>query len=92
MSDLAKMELPNFVKTHCHASFGKDKMVKLKLRINPMQISSYVEEHFVLTEGSVPIEATRIFVGGQPYVIDMKIEEVDEMIENIERGMSIKEG
>lgn len=90
MSDLAKMDMPGFIKTFCTGKID-DKHIKVAVRINPMSISSYAENGEVNIDGeSTPV--TLVYVGGSTYNVCMSIKEVDEMMENIERGMSIKEG
>jgi len=89
MTDLAKMEYANFVKV-IMLTKGKDNENTFgKLRINPMSISSYFEAFDTRGEKIVPI--TAMCVGGSTYYLDMKIEEVDEMMDSIDRGFSIKE-
>jgi hypothetical protein len=84
----AKMELPEFVKVHIWATVN-GKNHQLKGRINPFHISSYCGAAIKGDDG-VDIPATRVIVGGQDYVVTMTIEEFDEMIDNIDRGLSLK--
>ncbi len=91
MSDLAKMEYPNFIKTTCWVTAKDgDKLYPLKVRISPISISSYIQDILIDSDGT-KIDSTRVFVGGMSYNLRMTVEEVDEMMENIDRGMSIKE-
>jgi len=83
----AKMDLPAFVKIKIHAK-GNDKEYLLKARINPFHISSYWESAIKVQNEDVPI--TCVIVGSERYNVDMTIEEFDEMIKNIDRGLSIK--
>ena len=81
------MEYPNFIKVPMFVT-GKDgKDVLGKLRINPIAVSSYFEGFH--GENDNPI--TVIIVGGSKYLLDMTVQEVDDMMEHIDRGMSIKE-
>lgn len=90
MSDLAKMEMPNFIKTKCIMSFKEDgSMRKIDCRINPLHITSYYYSFY--NDGGDKKDATAMYIGGVYYLIDMTVSEVDEMIESIDRGMSIKE-
>jgi len=88
MSDITKMEYPAFLKLPILMK-GKDGEDKIgELRVNPMMISSYYGGY---NSGDKDREITMIYVSGQSYMIDMKMSEVNEMMENIERGMSIKD-
>lgn len=87
MENLAKMELPAFLMLN-HISRGKNEgeYVSVRARINPVHITSYVE-----TFNMEDKKMVAIFVAGQTYIVDMTIEEVDAMMENIDRGVSIRE-
>ncbi len=82
-----KMEYPNFIKVKMFVKDKDDKDMLGELRINPVCISSYYEGF----HGDTDKRVTVIYVAGNRYLLDMTIEEVDEMMENIDRGMSIKE-
>ncbi len=83
----AKMELPQFV--HVPIVMRKsesieDGFIKTKARMNPFHISSYSASKY----GESPCVCC--IVGGTSYYVDMTIEEFDEMIGNIDRGLTLK--
>ncbi len=87
MSEDAKMELPEFVQVYVYATVG-EKNHKLKCRINPFHVSSYTETAIKEGDGEIPV--TYVMVGSKDYLVAMTIEEFDEMMDNIDRGLSLK--
>lgn len=92
MNDIIKASLPNFVKLTT-ISVGKEKgeWVETQARINPYHITSYFETFLTNYKGEDVKKCIGFYVGSNPFVIDMTIDEADEMIENIDRGLSFKE-
>lgn len=93
MPDEAKIEYPNFIKTTIIAFIedaGSKKAISLKVRINPLSITSYVEGIY-RNENNEAKPCTVMYAGGTAYNLEMNIEEVDEMMQNIERGFQINQ-
>ncbi len=82
----AKMEYPQLVKVTIYGSKG-GKDYKLRARINPFHITSYCESA-IQNEGD-EIPCTWVVVGGQSYNVAMSIEEFDEMMDSIDKGIKI---
>lgn len=89
MEDTAKIEMPNFIHTTCIMSLKEGgNAVKLPVRINPYHITSYYGASYI--DDDKEMLCTIIYCGGKSYTIDMKIEEVDEMLEDVDKSISIK--
>lgn len=89
MEEQAKMEYPAFIKTTCIVTV-KDESdhKKIKVRINPAAVTSYVESFY--KKGEDVIMCSVIYCGGTSYLVDMTIDEMDKMMEEIDRGFSVK--
>ena len=91
MSDLAKMELPNFIRTKAVVWYGDDdEPTIVECRINPFHISSYYENR--LHHKGKTVKITVVYCGSATYNLEMSISEIDDMMENVDRGLSMKEG
>jgi len=59
-----------------------------KTRVNPYHITSYIDAVIPNYNGKEDYIGTAIFCGGQAYIVDMTIEEVDKMMDSIDRSLS----
>jgi len=89
MNNETQIRYSDFVRTFSVVSVKKDNTVaKSRLRFNPFLVSSYYES-FYQNEG-VEIPITIAIVGGASYMVDMTIEEFDDMMSKVDRGMKIE--
>lgn len=92
MGNISTIEYAKFIKlTSIVFSKEEDKNIKVKVRISPIHITSYVESVHFNSESLEYEPCTFVYCGGVGYNIDMKISEVDEMMDNIERSMIFNE-
>lgn len=61
--------------------------ITIEIRINPFYVTSYYPVFF--EEQQKP--ATSIYVNGVSFRIDMEVEQFDELIQNADRSMKLKE-
>jgi hypothetical protein len=89
---MSKIEYPSFINVTIKMKGRNegDAHVWGRARINPIAISSYYEA-FEDEGNETTARVTAIIVYGNLFVVNMTIEEVDEMMQNIERGFSINE-
>jgi len=87
-----KAELPNWLMvTHVAKGKQEGEWALAKARLNPYQISSYVEIFLTNYMGEEVKKMILIYCGGAAYCVDMTIEEADEMMSNVDRSMSFNE-
>ncbi len=93
MSEQTRIEYPNFINVTAivYSKQDSQKPILLKARINPISITSYIEGVYPDEKGGM-IPCTTIYAGGVSYSINMKIDEVDKMMLDIERGLNIDNG
>lgn len=89
MNEEQKLEYPNFIKVNSYVKTSNpdDGYLLVKTRINPMSITSYFS--MLLSLDGVNKDITGMHVGGSVYYIDMTIEQVDNMMDAIDRTLSI---
>lgn len=85
-----KIEYPHFIKVNAITTDRKtDKFIFIKVRINPIMISSYHEMQDAEVDGKW-YKSTSVTVGGNSYYLAMPIEKVDEMMESLDRSFTIQ--
>lgn len=90
----SRMDKPSFLKLVTISSSGHDEhgvtqYIKVKVCIDPLVISSYVEG--VATMDGHTFDVTITYVGGVSYWIDMPFDKFDKLIRSIDRGFSIEQ-
>jgi hypothetical protein len=92
MSEFQKIDQPSYVKiTAISKGIKEEDFVFFKARFNPYNVASYYETFFQKNQGQDIKKVVCFVVSGVSFCVDMTIEEADEMMENIDRSLSIKE-
>lgn len=86
-----KVEMPNFLKLPAFAQGRDGRFFEVKARLNPSSIYSYTEG-FMDDDGGLSTKpVTIIYCAGNKFWVDMTIDEVDRMMEEIDRGLTIND-